>query len=179
MTSSVLTWPDIASFVLVAWPAVSGLVRGFAWQAVRLAGWIAALALARTLGPALAERLSRSFDLSEWSAQALAWFAVFLTVVALAASLAWFLRSLLVRVRLAAYDRLAGLLLGAAKGFLLAGIFLFLAGRFLPAEDMRRTVRASRSHAFAERALERLGRFLPEGFPATPGRAAPASDGPR
>lgn len=108
---------DIGALAVIALCVITGFARGFIWQLLRLATLVGGFLLARVLEPEVAPRLEHAFpSLGESGSRVAAYFSVFFAVVLAGSLVAYLLRSALKALKLSAFDRLLGALLGALKG---------------------------------------------------------------
>lgn len=117
---------DWAVVAVIGGSILLAALRGFVRSAVSLGAWVAALALALQLGPALAGYLAAGLSLPSLASQALGFALVFLGVVVAGALVGIVLARALRAVGLGPVDRLFGALFGLGRGILvvLAGVLL-------------------------------------------------------
>ena len=101
----------VLSMLLGAW-------RGFVYEVISLAAWVAAFVAARWLGPDLAQHLSMQ-GASEMLRHAAGFLIVFVGSLMLGALLAVMAKKLLTKVGLQPVDRLLGAFFGMTRGLLL------------------------------------------------------------
>lgn len=179
---------DLAGLGLVAVLVVLGIWRGLWWQAVRLAGVLAAVLLARTFAPQLADWiLGRWTELPHRLAHGMAWFAVFLGALLVATLLGLFGHRLLHAMQLGLADRVGGGLVGALTGVLLYLAVLIALCQLAPEPFVGRVVAGTYSerivHTIGDRweavidpaAAQEIQRLLEAGAPPQP--AAPSPEG--
>lgn len=158
-----LTVLDTVALVLALLFAVRGAFKGFAWQAVRLAGLVAALWAAFALQAPVARWVGERFSFVPASAAPwVATIGIFLAIYFLAIFFAWIARGAVHRVHLGAPDRTLGFLLGAATGLVLLTIGFFVWGQ-VSSDD---SVRAALDGSYAGRVMLTVTEFarpyLPE-----------------
>ncbi|MBI4441876.1 MAG: CvpA family protein, partial [Acidobacteria bacterium] len=114
-----MSWLDIIIIVLLALAAFDGLSAGLVLGAGRVGGMLLGVYVAgRTYGE-LAPRLTGVG--SEQAARALAFFLIFILVVAFTIIASLLLRKLLVGQQFGWFDRAGGLLMGLLAGAVLLG----------------------------------------------------------
>ncbi len=142
-----LTTLDTVALVLGLVFAVRGAFKGFAWQAVRLVGLVAAawaaFALQPQVGGWIATRVSFvPATVAPWVASVL----IFATVFFAATLLAWTARGALREVHLGAPDRVLGFAFGALTGLVWLTLGFFLWGHFFASDQtIEDALRGSRS----------------------------------
>jgi membrane protein required for colicin V production len=120
-------WIDVVILALIALSAILSLFRGFVREAVALATWLVALWVAMAFHEDLAAILSQW--ISTPSAQKITAFAVLFICVLLLGAIINFLASKLVdKTGLTGTDRLLGIVFGVARGGVIVGILVLLAG---------------------------------------------------
>jgi membrane protein required for colicin V production len=119
---------DILIAVAVVISVIVGIIRGFVKEAISLAALLVAIWAALYFGPSVGE-ISDSWLSSE---ELKAWFGrvlVFAVVLSIGGLLGWGISKLVRLSVLSGMDRLAGSAFGAARGILLAALFV-LGGEF-------------------------------------------------
>lgn len=119
---------DILIAVAVVISVIVGIIRGFVKEAISLAALLVAIWAALFFGPSVGE-ISDSWLSSE---ELKAWFGrvlVFAVVLSIGGLLGWGISKLVRLSVLSGMDRLAGSAFGAARGILLAALFV-LGGEF-------------------------------------------------
>lgn len=119
---------DILIAVAVVISVIVGVIRGFVKEAISLAALLVAIWAALYFGPSVGE-ISDSWLSSE---ELKAWFGrvlVFAVVLSIGGLLGWGISKLVRLSVLSGMDRLAGSAFGAARGILLAALFV-LGGEF-------------------------------------------------
>jgi uncharacterized membrane protein required for colicin V production len=154
---------DVFCLAFIAYHALTGLVRGFVQQILRITFWAGGLYLTRQFSGRFAERLLEVHpDLGASGAHWTAWFAILLGTLAAGFLLLQLAKAALGKLKLTGADRLAGLVFGAAKAALIIVIamvgVLAVAKRF-DAQDRLATSRAAQWSALV---LERTELALPE-----------------
>ncbi|MFV1959767.1 MAG: CvpA family protein [Planctomycetota bacterium] len=144
--------PDVVVALLCGILAVRGAMKGFAWQAVRTVGLIAAVVAAgagyRPLAGWIEQKMSFVPDVA---APIVAWFALFVGVLLVATWFAWMARGAVRTIKLGFADRIAGFLMGAIMGLVLLTIAFLAIGTYLPDAQLRDAMEGSISvRAMAE-----------------------------
>jgi membrane protein required for colicin V production len=119
---------DILIAVAVVISVIVGVIRGFVKEAISLAALLVAIWAALYFGPSVGE-ISDSWISSQ---ELKAWFGrvlVFAVVLSIGGLLGWGISKLVRLSVLSGMDRLAGSAFGAARGILLAALFV-LGGEF-------------------------------------------------
>ncbi|MFC1920418.1 CvpA family protein [Chloroflexota bacterium] len=145
-----MNWLDIIILIIVGGATFYGLRKGLIKAVLSLAGLIVGVILAGSFYTTLAERLT--FISQEGVAQAIAFGAIVIVVMVIAAVLAGFLKWAISLVMLGWVNRLGGAAFGLIMGAIFCGAMLTLWGKFLGTPDV-----------FAE---SNLTGILLDGFPA-------------
>jgi membrane protein required for colicin V production len=119
---------DILIAVAIVISVIVGIIRGFVKEAISLAALLVAIWAALYFGPSVGE-ISDSWISSQ---ELKAWFGrvlVFAVVLSIGGLLGWGISKLVRLSVLSGMDRLAGSAFGAARGILLAALFV-LGGEF-------------------------------------------------
>jgi len=119
---------DILIAVAIVISVIVGIVRGFVKEAISITSLVVAIWAALFFGPGIGE-ISDSWissaDLQAWFGRIL----VFAVVLSIGGLLSWGIAKLVRLSVLSGMDRLAGTVFGAARGVLLAALFV-LGGQF-------------------------------------------------
>ena len=119
---------DILIAVAVLISVIVGIIRGFVKEAISMAALLVAIWAALYFGPSIGE-ISDSWlssqELKAWFGRVL----VFAVVLSIGGLLGWGISKLVRLAVLSGMDRLAGSAFGAARGILLAALFV-LGGEF-------------------------------------------------
>ena len=147
---------DILLAVLIAWFAVSGIVRGLVRQLFSLGGMVAGH-LAGIRYYAFAQG---ALGLSFQYAEAIGYAVVFLAVYLLVRLIGGLIEGQVRKSKLSGSDRLAGMAAGFVKGALLSILIVFLLVIVLPRDA--RLLRESKAAPTAVAAGKRLAALFPE-----------------
>ena len=161
---------DILLVVAITISVIIGIVRGFVKEAISLASLLVAIWAALYFGPSVGE-VSESWlsskELQTWFGRIL----VFAIVLSLGGLLGWSISKLVRLSVLSGIDRMVGAAFGAARGILLAALFV-LAGQFA-GFDNDRWWQSSRGIPYLEKVAEWITVMAPQGFDLlTPDEAA-------
>ncbi|HXD07447.1 MAG TPA: CvpA family protein [Burkholderiaceae bacterium] len=111
-------WVDIAMLLALAASVVVGLLRGFTYELMSLAGWVVAFLCARFAGPAVMPLLSLGAQGSGLNVAA-AYACVFIAALLAWGLLSWAVKKLVQASPLNAADRMLGGAFGALRALLL------------------------------------------------------------
>ena len=117
-------WIDLSTLVVLTVFFVLGLFRGLIWQLSRFLTIILGYILAGIFAKDLEGFIIDTWPQSESFALLASWFAIFITVFILLSALAWLLTGILKKLRMGAYDRLGGGLVGTVTGAAIVVFFL-------------------------------------------------------
>lgn len=122
-----MIWIDYAILGVVGLSALISVIRGFIREALSLLGWIAAiwigLAFCEDLGALLADKISvPSVRIS------LAFFALFVATLFATGLIIYLVGLLVQKTGLSGTDRMLGVIFGVARGVIIVGILVLLAG---------------------------------------------------
>ena len=129
-----LGWIDLSSLVILLVFFVMGLFRGLVWQLSRLLTLVVGFIVAGIWAEDLATALVGIWPKSEPFALYAAYFAIFFGAFVLLSAIAWLLSGLIKKLKLTAYDRLGGGILGIATGAALVILVLNVLYAFIPAQ---------------------------------------------
>lgn len=157
-----ISTPDLIVAVLCGILAVRGALKGFAWQAVRTVGMIAAVAAAMSFwSPVSAWVLERLTFVPDAAAPILAWFSIFVGVLLVATFFAWMARGAVRTVQLGFMDRLFGFALGAVMGLVFATVAFLFIGSAIPGVKLDAAMEGS----ISVRAMAELVEFAEPALP--------------
>lgn len=122
-----LTWADYVLLGIVLVSTLISLFRGFVKEALSLATWVAALWVALSFSPRVAEFLARWIETP--SIRSLVAILVLFVLVLIAGGIVNFLISSLVeKTGMSGTDRALGMVFGLVRGVVLVGVLVLLAG---------------------------------------------------
>jgi uncharacterized membrane protein required for colicin V production len=161
-TPAALTTPDTIVLAACALFAVRGALKGFAWQAVRTVGLVAALwgagAWHQRFGGWLHEHVG---FLPEASTPWVAWFLILAGLLVVATFFAWMAKGAVHKVQLGGPDRLLGFALGAVMGLVLMTAGFLVWGSWVKEETLRGTLEGSVSVRWMARVVDTVEPLLP------------------
>jgi uncharacterized membrane protein required for colicin V production len=144
-----LPWIDQVGILLVIAFLVLGIWRGLWWQVVRLAGVVAAVAVARAFTPRFVDPIRESFpELSDSVAHGTVWFVLFLGGLVAASVLGLIGKRALETMQLGLVDRLGGGLAGALTGAILHAAALVVLTALAAPDWSQRALQGTRSAFF-------------------------------
>lgn len=131
MTSTGVSWVDIAIVVVVGLSVLGGLSQGFFRSVCSLGGLILGLAIAEWNYPSLAATLKPLMH-SDQLADVLAFILIAILVMAIAAIVGSILAKTFQKIGLGCLDRLAGAVFGFFQGVLLVTLAILVTVAFYP-----------------------------------------------
>jgi membrane protein required for colicin V production len=149
---------DLALAILIAWFAVSGIVRGLVRQLFSLGGLVAGHMLGTRYYAFVQGKLGLSFQYAEVVGYA----AVFLAAYVAVRLIGGLIEDRVRKSKLSGSDRLAGMAAGLVKGALFSILIVFLLVILLPRDA--RLLRESKAAPAAVAAGKRLASAFPERF---------------
>jgi len=129
-----VNWADWAIIAILCLSMTMGLVRGFIKEAVSLAVWLAAGALAMLFYQPLASYLVTLISTASLRYLA-AWAGIFVAVLLAGGLFNYLLGKLVSATGLSGTDRLLGLIFGAARGAIIVMVILVILPGLLPVEQ--------------------------------------------
>ncbi|MGH7803759.1 MAG: CvpA family protein, partial [Candidatus Binatia bacterium] len=169
---------DIVVLAIVAVLGLRGLFRGFIREAFAVVAWVGGILLsflfAKELAPVVADAIgvSAPFD------RAIAGVAIFLGVYVVVEIVARILRRIAHAIFLGPVDRVAGLLLGAAKAALLCGLAFWLAVQRFGPETRARIEASPVAAAVLQTTEQALAEISPPPEPKTEPKKPKADEEP-
>jgi len=155
-----LGWIDLGTLVVLLVFFVMGLFRGLVWQLSRLLTLVVGFVVAGIWAKDLEALLVRTWPSFEPFAIFLAYFAIFFAVFVLLSVAAWLLSGLLRKLKLTAYDRLGGGVLGLATGAAVVVLLLTILFSIPMDQGVIQAAERSRTKPAAVKALRFLeGQF--------------------
>lgn len=152
---------DIIILVIMALPAIVGLMYGFLNIVFSLLAWILAMGLAAKLLPYSTPLLIDYVSSDELRA-GLAFIISFIVLLMLLSGIGYLIVKLIGRAGLSAADRFLGLLFGMSLGLIIVNVIIFLAGFTAFPKDA--WWQASRLAPAFQRVAVKASEFLPEGM---------------
>jgi membrane protein required for colicin V production len=122
-----MSWADAGILGLIAFSVVVGLVRGFIREALSLVIWVAAIAAAYLAFRPVSELLTDLIALPS-ARFATAFIVVMIAVLVLGAVVSYIFGQLVEKTGFTGTDRLLGLIFGLARGAVVVGLLVMLAG---------------------------------------------------
>ena len=122
-----MLWIDTLIIAIIAISAIISLIRGFVQEALSLATWIAAFALAWFFFRPLSVQLEPWIDVASIRL-GVAYGTILLVVLVLGALINRFMKTLVETTGLSGTDRLIGMFFGVARGAVVVAILVLLAG---------------------------------------------------
>lgn len=130
-----LIWPDYIIIAIIAISAVISLLRGFLRESLALAGWILAIWVSMMYMHPMAVFINPYLNLPP-SILAIVSFSILFVITLILVALVSNLGAKLVdKTGLSGTDRAIGMLFGIARGILLGGILVLLAGFTMVPQD--------------------------------------------
>jgi uncharacterized membrane protein required for colicin V production len=168
LTGSVLNWVDLICIALAGVFLIYGILRGFMLQLLGIFVLIGSIVVAFFLSVPVGKWLLGRWDsLTPENARWIAFAGIWVVALAIGTALAHLVRGSLARLKMLAYDRLLGAVLGLAKAWLLIVLILQLALYFTAPKEgepkgIPRAIINSQSGNIARWSTEKIFVFLPE-----------------
>ncbi len=156
-----LATPDWIVIAVCGLFAVRGAFKGFAWQAVRTAGLIAAILVANLFYERLAAWLDEKASFLP-ATNVIAWCLIAVGLFVALGVFAYMARGLVRSANLTAPDRLLGLAMGALMGFVLCTVAFSVYASFQSDADTRETFGDARSARYMARLVNLAEPLAPE-----------------
>ncbi len=130
-----LIWPDYIIIVLIAISTVISIVRGFVRESMALAGWVLAIWMSLIYMHSMAIFIGPYLNLPPSILAMVAFAILFIITLILSALVGNMIGSLVDKTGLSGTDRAIGMLFGIARGILIVGVLVLLAGFTLVPQD--------------------------------------------
>ncbi len=127
---------DIIILIPLAYFAFKGFTKGFIITLAMLAGLLLGLYAAVHFSEYTATALTNTFHMQSSNIRVISYLVTFVVVLVLVYLLGQFLTGVVKTTGLGIVDRLAGLLLGVAKGLLIVSIFVVMFGKIDPKSNL-------------------------------------------
>lgn len=121
-------WVDYLIIAVIGLSVLISLVRGFVREAVSLIIWLAAILLALHYAQTLSDSMSK-YIASNNVRYIAAWIIICVLALVVGVFINAFISTLVSKTGMGAFDRLIGLVFGAARGVLLVGVVLLFVGQ--------------------------------------------------
>jgi membrane protein required for colicin V production len=130
-----LIWPDYIIIVIIAISAVISLIRGFVRETLALAGWILAVWVSLLYMDSMSVFINPYLNLPPSILALVSFSILFVITLILAALVSNLVAKLVDKTGLSGTDRAIGMLFGIARGILIVGVLVLLAGFTLVPQD--------------------------------------------
>jgi len=128
------TWADWAIIAILVISSLISLKRGFVKEALSLAIWVIALAIASLFSPKLAPMLAAYIEAP--SLQQMAAFAsLFIATLLIGGAVNYLLATLIKATGLSGTDRLLGILFGVVRGLIIVMVILLYVPKLVPLNE--------------------------------------------
>ena len=130
-----LIWPDYIIIVIIAVSTVISLLRGFVRESLALAGWILAVWVSMLYMHQMAIIIGPYLNLPPSILSLVSFSILFILTLIIAALVSNLIGTLVDKTGLSGTDRAIGMLFGIARGIIIVGILILLAGFTLVPQD--------------------------------------------
>ena len=130
-----LIWPDYIIIVIIAVSTVISLLRGFVRESLALAGWILAIWISFLYMHPMAIFIDPYLNLPPSILSLVSFALLFILTLIIAALVSNLIVALVDKTGLSGTDRAIGMLFGIARGIIIVGILILLAGFTLVPQD--------------------------------------------
>ena len=130
-----LIWPDYIIIVIIAVSAVISLLRGFVRESLALAGWILAVWISMFYMHPMAIFIDQYLNLPPSILSLVSFALLFILTLIITALVSNLIAKLVDKTGLSGTDRAIGMLFGIARGIIIVGIIVLLAGFTLVPQD--------------------------------------------
>jgi len=127
-------WADWAIVVILAISSLISLKRGFVKEALSLAIWIVALAVASLFSPKLAPMLAAYIEAPSLQ-QMVAFGCLFVATLLIGGAVNYLLSTLIKATGLSGTDRLLGVLFGVVRGLIIVMVILLYVPKLIPLNE--------------------------------------------
>lgn len=154
---------DAIALAFIGYHGLMGIVRGFAFQCVRLLTWIAAVALSRRYCDDVVSHLKQlDASMGDATARAIAFLAIVIGTLLLGLIVVRLSKKLIESWKLATADRALGFVLGVGKAIAIVLVIMAVLTRFAPALGFSESLAKTQTAILSESALNALEPVLPE-----------------
>ena len=130
-----LIWPDYIIITIIAVSTVISLLRGFVRESLALAGWILAIWVSMIYMHQMAIFITPYLDVPPSILSLISFIILFIITLILAALVSNLGANLVDQTGLSGTDRAIGMLFGIARGILIVGVLVLLAGFTMIPQD--------------------------------------------
>lgn len=130
-----LIWPDYIIIVIIAVSTVISLLRGFVRESLALAGWVLAVWVSLFYMHPMAIFIDPYLNLPPSILSLVSFALLFILTLIIAALVSNLIAALVDKTGLSGTDRAIGMLFGIARGIIIVGILVLLAGFTLVPQD--------------------------------------------
>ena len=130
-----LIWPDYIIIIIITVSSVISLIRGFVRETLALAGWILAIWVSFMYMNAMSIFLQPYLNIPPSILALVSFSILFIVTLILAALVSNLIAKLVDKTGLSGTDRAIGILFGIARGILIVGVLVLLAGFTLIPQD--------------------------------------------